>query len=571
MVNLLLNTSIHSSNHNRIEVTVPQDMLFAIFQELKFSEIVRCRSLSTEWKVVVDNLTINDELKRIIKHFIDPVPQNCSWETINRRMIADNNIERGVYANYKYCNNIKSVKKECFHVVNDKIISVDYLSETFTVSELTTGEIFYTCDCDDWRIWGIYGIDSMYCSDKIIACGDAYGKVLILENSENYKYIKTLEDNYEIGLSTGKFTPGNLKKLFATEGMLLGVIGNANNATCAIRVWDLEKLEYLYEVSGWGVATGPMGELGSYLVADGKIAIHGYDESEVKVYDLKTGNPLAPIKTADGSRIKTTCFAQGKFILSGICKDEPFIEIREGFDSDKLLHTLKEGKHCATLLKHVGNRLISHDKNYRCSSTDCVLPQPTMMIWDINDGTLLLNNISQPTVFNDILIREGMYILFGSGGEFGFGDIKTGKVFSRFNFDHKLNRAVNRGCARTIILDDRIIQSNSNSKGIHVLDLNPSCNKIIEEIADAFKFYSENWDFAIAKTKYVNELFRRFSLFPEHVKNAIYGELFVIVQPEKHYWGMGEDLFHDQNGQATLHSQKAKAIRNYLEKQELSK
>lgn len=54
-----------------------------------------------------------------------------------------------------------------------------------------------------------------------------------------------------------------------------------------------------------------------------------------------------------------------------------------------------------------------------------------------------------------------------------------------------------------------------------------------------------------------------FTALPQDAKNEVYGKLYEIMQPSVHYWGWGEDAFHDQNGLISTDQQKIAAIQSY--------
>ena len=244
-----------------------------------------------------------------------------------------------------------------------------------------------------------------------------------------------------------------------------------------------------------------------------------------------------------GSILKICC-DQGHFVLSAMdANGEAFIEVRQGFDADAPSFVLKEKNdeqfsvyHCAIKLKIIGNKLISIDHN-----------QNAMKIWDMNARSCLHTQMNMPWIRN-IFDMDGMVILEGTLGATIIGDLETGKLLNVINSETEFNARFNRVAATDPILLDGMILKGVFPHGIHVLDLNPQPNQILEEMVLTLDYLHKSW---VTGSDMANEelkrLIQRFSYLPEDIKNAIYGELFNIVQPANHYWGIGEHLFHEQS------------------------
>ena len=60
-----------------------------------------------------------------------------------------------------------------------------------------------------------------------------------------------------------------------------------------------------------------------------------------------------------------------------------------------------------------------------------------------------------------------------------------------------------------------------------------------------------------------------FSLVPDSSKSEIYKHLYEIQKPSNSYWGIGEDAFHDRNGQSSTIAEKLEALRRHLHEAEI--
>jgi hypothetical protein len=92
--------------------------------------------------------------------------------------------------------------------------------------------------------------------------------------------------------------------------------------------------------------------------------------------------------------------------------------------------------------------------------------------------------------------------------------------------------------------------------------------------ASRFSVVCKQWNQAVTSAlespdqRQAGFAFDMFSKMPKVAKNKIFGELHKILKPTlKHdYWKCAEDAFYGNNRQSATNSQKAKAIRNYLNK-----
>ena len=62
---------------------------------------------------------------------------------------------------------------------------------------------------------------------------------------------------------------------------------------------------------------------------------------------------------------------------------------------------------------------------------------------------------------------------------------------------------------------------------------------------------------------------KAFSLVPDSSKCEIYRHLYEIQKPSNSYWGIGEDAFHDRNGQSSTIAEKLEALRRHLHEAEI--
>jgi hypothetical protein len=97
----------------------------------------------------------------------------------------------------------------------------------------------------------------------------------------------------------------------------------------------------------------------------------------------------------------------------------------------------------------------------------------------------------------------------------------------------------------------------ANENDLIALDFTKNPNIVLGEIAGQLKKPGQS------QTMIENAM-QKFSRMPPSQKNRIYQKLYLLCNPSNHYWGWGEDAFHDRNNQFSSPEEKGIAIENEL-------
>ena len=108
----------------------------------------------------------------------------------------------------------------------------------------------------------------------------------------------------------------------------------------------------------------------------------------------------------------------------------------------------------------------------------------------------------------------------------------------------------------SVAIVDGMLFSGSSDSTIKMWDFTASHIAIFEELAELLKKGQQG------------EALARFVRMPKKAKNAIYAKLYEICKPfANDYSEVAEHAFLSQNGQSATSTQRAQAIRNYLNDQ----
>jgi WD40 repeat protein len=183
----------------------------------------------------------------------------------------------------------------------------------------------------------------------------------------------------------------------------------------------------------------------------------------------------------------------------------------------------------------------------------------TISIWDLKTNTCQIT-LSGHTEsrwrygIGSLIIVDGRLISSAIGHAIKIWDLKTKTFIGHLE--------LGRGFAGCFAVSNGMLY-HCHEQGISILDFNADHITIFEELAN------------LLESAHVDDLFEeqnvlnRFSRMPKVAKNAIYGELYKILNslnpfPSDYLEG-AEHAFHDVSGQSATRSQKAQAIRNYCE------
>ncbi len=183
--------------------------------------------------------------------------------------------------------------------------------------------------------------------------------------------------------------------------------------------------------------------------------------------------------------------------------------------------------------------------------------------WDLKTGTCIkTSNLGDRSdVIKSVSTNQKSILPAVNGGMRKIFDLDTQTCTSVIintrpvQLQHRYKRELG-----DIFLDEQklfitVISSGRNAESLifNIRDFKASDRDIFSQIAGLL---SEN----------VEEAMDRFSKMPLNARNAIYGELYLIIKSlDNNYSGSGEDAFHNLNGMFSTSKQRAQAIRNYLE------
>jgi outer membrane protein assembly factor BamB len=333
-----------------------------------------------------------------------------------------------------------------------------------------------------------------------------------------------------------------------------------------IKVWDLK--------TGECTATlrGHRGAISSLAVFDGKLFSGSWDHT-IKVWDLETGECTATL-IGHGRAVYSILIFDGK-LFSGCC------------DNTIKVWDLKTQKCTATLTGHRSSvcSLAIFDGELFSGSSD-----QTIKVWDLKtgectatltghrdgvyclaivDGELFSGSSDETIKVWDLETRECRATLTGHGEGVSSLAAFDGKIFSGclgptikvWELKTRDCKATLRGDweeVRSLVLFEGKLFSASFDGTIKVWDFTADDRTIFQQIAHSFEDESQRAVHAL----------ERFSRMGKTAKDAIYGKLYEILKPfDNDYWGYGEHAFHHQHGQSSTRTEKAQAIREYLNDQ----
>ncbi len=351
------------------------------------------------------------------------------------------------------------------------------------------------------------GITSLFISGGMLFTGDKQGKIKIWD-LDTKACIKTLDVHrgvYSLVIS-------NRKLIFP------------RTYTCEINIWDLDTETSI------GILDGHTHEVNCLAFSDGKL-FSGSEDKEIKIWDLDTNSCIATLK---GHQFPIYSLA------------------------------------------------IFNGKLYSGSKSDDRIMEGMVSVWDLNTKTCIgtiEDGLAGPVY--SLLISEGKLLSFFDGRR-GAGikiwDLETEKRIQTFDRDNKRRTIgptfdtdearhitgpnVSHAISNGKLYSTKVNFFGQNDGTINVWDFGAEFDAVFDKLADLIESGASKNDY---------QAFLRFSRMPKRVKNKIYGELYTILKNLKlisnDYWGCGEDAFHGVRGQNSTTSQKAQAIRNYLQEQ----
>ncbi len=293
-----------------------------------------------------------------------------------------------------------------------------------------------------------------------------------------------------------------------------------------IKIWDLNTNTCTATLHGHN------GSLES-LALDGNRLFSSSMDRTIKIWDLNTNTCTATLQGHNES--VSSLVLDGQRLFSG------------SYDKTIKIWDLNTNTCTATLQGDKANVMtLALDRQRLFSGSG----KGSIQIWDLNTNacTATLEGHNGPV---KSLAINGQWLFSGSNDcTIKIWDLNTntctatlqghnGSVFSVAFHGHKLFSA-------------------SNDLTMKIWDFNAPDDAVFKEIAEALKCE----DPSIAK-----DAMDRFDRMSPKAKNAIYGELYQIMDPfENNYDGCAEHAFHNQNGQSSTPEQRAEAILNYLAK-----
>ncbi len=280
-----------------------------------------------------------------------------------------------------------------------------------------------------------------------------------------------------------------------------------------IKIWDLETKTCI------GTLSGHEEEVSRLALSDDGTLISSAWDKKIKIWNLETNSCEATLEGHD-EVCSLAVSSDGTLYYSDSRSDNCYRRIINIWD-------LKTKTHIGTIedrLCGIYFLVISDDNLYSFSHYGC---NSAIKIWDLNTRERI-------QTFGR---EEVEYITCSS-----FHAVSDGKLYSR-------------------------VYPDSNVETIKVWDFKAEYNTVFDALANQL----ESDDFEI-----FDQAMERFSRMPKRARNEIYGELYKILKrlnliPNPNdYWGCGEHAFHGiihGTRQGSTSSQKAEAIRNYLQEQ----
>ncbi|MBS0604661.1 MAG: WD40 repeat domain-containing protein [Verrucomicrobia bacterium] len=341
----------------------------------------------------------------------------------------------------------------------------------------------------------------------------------LIFSSRDYS-IKVWDLNTNTCTATLQGHRGPVRRL-AVDGQRL--FSGSNDKT--IKIWDLTTNTCIATLQGHS------DEIGG-LAVDGQRLISGSYDKTIKIWDLTTKTCTSTLQD-DG--YVTEIYLNEQTLFSG--SSNPTIKI---WDLNTNTCTAILQGHNATVLSFAlkGQRLFSASYDH------------TIKIWDLTTNTCIATlQGHNDSVYS--LALDGQRLFSGSRDD-------TIKIW---DLNTNTCTATLKGGTENLIdlaFHGQRLFSTHQSSGVKVWDFSAPHRAVFEKIADLLT--SED---ATVRQDAIN----RFNRMPTTAKNAIYGELYRIIQPfAKDYFGCAEHAFHNQYGQSSTPKQKAQAILNYLNK-----
>ncbi len=296
---------------------------------------------------------------------------------------------------------------------------------------------------------------------------------------------------------------------------------------CTIKVWDLKTGECT------ATLTGHEDSVLSLAVFDENL-FSASDDGTIKVWDLKTRECTATLKD-DGNSVLYVAVFDGKLFSAS---DDGTIKVWD----------LKTGECTAILKGHensVDSLAVSDGKLFSGSSDH------TIRVWDLETRKCTATLTGHNGQVYSLAVLDGKLFSGSSDCTIKVWDIKTEQCKATTLTGHGLR-------VSSLLMFDGKLFSGSYDRTIKVWDFTANDRMIFEEIAELLE--SQNLDFPYAV--------ERFLRMPKTAKHVIYGKLYEVLKPfANDYWGCGEDAFHNINGQSSPRTEKAQAIREYLNDQ----
>ncbi len=333
-----------------------------------------------------------------------------------------------------------------------------------------------------------------------------------------------------------------------------------------IKLWDLNTNTHTATLQGHKGAVYS-------LKLDGQRLFSGSSDSTIKIWDLNTNTCTATLQghndsvwsiALDGQRLfsssqdKTikiwdlnanTCTATLQGHIDGVFSlalDGQRL-FSSSSDSTIMIWDLITNTCTATLEEHDGpvlNLALGGQRLFSSSS------DRTIKIWDLNTNTCTATLQGHNGSVENLAL-DGQRLFSGSAdGTMKIWDLNTNTCTATLKAPNTV--------VTSLRLSGQKLFSGSEKGIIKIWDFNAPDEAVFKEIADLLK----SKDSVIAK-----DAMARFERMPPKAKNAIYGELYLIMAPLANDTpGCAEHAFHNENGQSSTPEQRAQAILNYLAK-----
>ncbi len=350
-----------------------------------------------------------------------------------------------------------------------------------------------------------------------------------------------------------------ISSLFISDGMLF-----TGDREGKIKIWDLDTKTCIKTLDVHRCVN-------SLVISDRKLIFPGSYTGKIHIWDLETDTPIGIL---EGHTYEVNClaFSDGK-LFSG--SEDKEIKIWD-LDTNSCIATLKGHPF------PIYSLAIFNGKLYSGSKSDDRIKEGMVGVWDLNTKTCLgtiEHGLAGPVY--SLLSSEGKLLSFFDGHR-GAGikiwDLETEKRIQTFDRDkarriigptfdtdeakHITGPNVSHAISNGKLYSSQVNFFGQNDGTINVWDFGAEFDAVFDKLADLIES---------GASKNAYQAFLRFSRMPRTAKNKIYGELYTILKNLKlisnDYWGCGEDAFHGVRGQNSTTSQKAQAIRNYLQEQ----